>query len=247
MSRREVVLRVVVALAALCGTMVNAPTAIQAPLGLATLFNGGQLVARLLPDLDEIDEWLFTATAVAMMLILTGLIANFMPGGLSRITWGVIWAVVSLSALSAHLLRRTPHNARALTLRPAFAVSILGFAVLVAFAFILGTAGVRKQRDQLQLALSVTGVHNNAAKLMVESSVAGGQYEVTIWPDSRRRSTVTQYLRLAPRSHSLSFIQTLPPARRYWHVELRASGMRRSLRRELVLSATAQPIGLRGR
>ena len=244
MRRSEILARAVVITVALVAT-VTAPPSVSAPLALLSLANGGQLLAYLVPGDDPAERCLMAASGVVVLLILLGLVLNYVPGGLTPSSYGVGWAVVSWALLVAVSLRRglAGVGLRGASIPTVVSLGILGTATAVAFQ--IGSAGVHKQDQEPVLALSSPVYGGAEAHILVSSVNAGGVYELLVLPDGQRRGAYSQLVKLGLKgTHGAELSVHLPAARCYWKVVLSPLGRQTAAERELILWAGTSSAGL---
>jgi hypothetical protein len=243
--RSEILARAVVIAVALVATVATAPPFVSAPLALLSLVNGGQLLAYLVPGDDPVERYLMATGGVAVLLILLGLVLNYVPGGLTPSSYGVGWAVVSWALLVAVSPRRDLGGVglRRASIPMVVSLGILGTATAVALQ--IGSAGVHKQDQQPVLALSSPGYGGTEAQILVGSVNAGGVYELLVLPDGRLSGAYSRLVELGAKgTHSAEVSVDLPSARCYWKVVLRPRGWQGSAERELILWAGTSSAGL---
>jgi hypothetical protein len=243
--RPEILARAVVIAVALFATTSGAPTVVSAPLALLSLVNGGQLLGYLVPGEDPVERCLMAAGGVAVLLILLGLVLNDVPGGLTRSSYGVGWAVVSWALLAVVAPRQGLGGAglRRASIPIVLSLGLLGAATAVAFQ--IGSAGVHKRDQQPVLALSSPAYGGTEAEILVGSVNAGGAYEVLVLPDGRLAGAYSRLVELGAKgAHSTHVSVQLPVARSYWKVVLRPRGSQGTAERELILWAGTSSAGL---
>ena len=244
MRRSEILARGVMIAVALVAT-VTAPPLVSAPLALLSLVNGGQLLAYLVPGDDPAERCLMAAGGVVVLLILLGLVLNYVPGGLTPSSYGVGWAVVSWALLVAVSPRRglAGVGLRGVSIPIVVSLGILGAATAVAFQ--IGSAGVHKQDQEPVLALSSPVYGGTEAQILVESVNAGGVYELLVLPDGRLSGAYSRLVELGAKgTRSAEVSVDLPSARCYWKVVLRPPGRQGAAERELILWAGTSSAGL---
>jgi hypothetical protein len=244
MRRAEIGARAAVVLAALLATAAGAPTWVSAPLGLASLANGGQLIASLVPGDDAVERWLAAAGGIAVILILLGIALNYLPGAITPSSYAAGWSAVSagLLLLVARRKRTVASSTRPLSLPIAISMAMLAAATIAAYE--IGLAGVQDQNRHPLLALSSLSFGGNAAEILVSSSNAGGAYELVVAPDGRERSALAQALALRAHGVDSATVRVeLPAAQCYWELALRARGGR-TAERQLVLWRGTSSVGL---
>lgn len=244
MRRSEILARAVVTTVALVAT-VTAPPMVSAPLALLSLVNGGQLLACLVPGGDPVERSLTAAGGVAVLLILLGLVLNYVPDGLTPPSYGVGWAVVSWALLVAVSPRR---GLAGMDLRRASIPMMVSFGILgaaTAVAFQIGSAGIHKQDQRPVLALSSPAYGGTRAQILVGSVNAGGVYELLVLPDGEMRGAYSRLVAFGAKgTHSVEVSADLPSARCYWKVVLRSPGSQGAAERELILWAGTSSAGL---
>jgi hypothetical protein len=242
--RPEILARAVVTALALVATASTAPPSVSAPLALVSLVNGGQLLAYFVPGDDPVERNLMAAGGVAVLLILLGLVLNYVPGGLTRSSYGVGWAVVSWALLLAISPRRGHVGLRRASLPMVASLGMLG--VVTAVAFQIGWAGVHKQDQHPVLALSSPAYSGTEAQILIESVNAGGVYELLVLPDGRLSGADLRLVELGSKgTHSAEVSVDLPSARCYWKVVLRPPGRQGAVERELILWGGTSSAGLK--
>lgn len=247
MRRSEILARAVVIAVALAAT-VAAPPLVSAPLALLSLVNGGQLLAYLVPGDDPVERYLMATGGVVVLLILLGLLLNYVPGGLTPSSYGVGWALVSWALLVTVSPRRglADMGLRRASMPMVVSLGILGTATAVAFQ--IGSAGVHKQDHQPVLALSSPAYGGTEAQIVVGSVNAGGVYELLVLPDGRLSGAYSRLVELGAKgTHSAEVSVDLPSARCYWKVVLRPRGWQGAAERELILWAGTSSAGLQPR
>ena len=245
MRRSEILARALVIAVALVATASTAPPLVSAPLALLSLVNGGQLLAYLVPGDDPVERCLMAASGVAVLLILLGLVLNYVPGGLTPSSYGVGWAVVSWALLVAVSPRR---GLPGVGLRRASIPMLVSFGILgaaTAVAFQIGSAGVHKQDQEPVLALSSPVYGGAEAHILVNSVNAGGVYELLVLPDGQRRGAYSQLVKLGVKgNHGTELSVHLPAAQCYWKVVLSPPGWQKAAERDLILWAGTSSAGL---
>ena len=245
MRRSEILARALVIAVALVATASTAPPLVSAPLALLSLVNGGQLFAYLVPGDDPVERYLMAASGVAVLLILLGLVLNYVPGGLTPSSYGVGWAVVSWALLVAVSPGRglSGVGLRGASISMVVSFGILGAATAVAFQ--IGWAGVHKQDQEPLLALSSPVYGGTEAHILVSSVNAGGVYELLVLPDGQRRGAYWRLVKLGVKgTHGAELSVRLPVARCYWKVVLSPRGWQKAAERELILWAGTSSAGL---
>jgi hypothetical protein len=233
---------------ALVATVAMAPPLVSAPLALLSLVNAGQLLAYLVPGDDPVERSLMAAGGVAVLLILLGLVLNYLPGGLTPSSYGVGWAVVSWALLVTVSPRPglAGVGLRHASIPMAVSLAVLGAATAVAFQ--IASAGVHKQDQRPVLALSSPAYGGTEAEILVGSVNAGGVYELLVLPDGRLSGAYSRLVELGAKgSHSAKVSVDLPSARCYWKVALRPRGWQGAVERELILWAGTNSAGLQPR
>jgi hypothetical protein len=242
--RSETLARAVVIAVALAAT-VTAPPLLSAPLALLSLVNGGQLLAYLVPGDDPVERCLMAAGGVAVLLILLGLVLNYVPGGLTPSSYGVGWAVVSWALLVAVSPRRGLGGVGLRRVSIPMVVSLGLLAAATVVAFLIGSAGIRKQDQEPVLALSSPVYGGTEAHILVSSVNAGGVYELLVLPDGQRRGEYSQLVKLGVKgTHSAELSVHLPAARCYWKVALSPLGWQATAERELILWTGTSSTGI---
>lgn len=236
MNRSSVYVRIAISVAPAVGASAHAPVALQAVLGIAALINTADLLGLIWPDRDAPSRWLIGVAGVAVGLIVSGLVVDHLPGGLTRGNWAAAWAVLSLVLLGVVWRRGWPtlgSGPSALPLRPVLGALVVG--VIVASAFAVATAGVADQNRQPSLALSVLHFAAQKAVLLVQADSQPGVYTVNVSADGSRRSPAT-VVRVPTGSNAMvKMTVSLPSAQRYWKVMLNSVGPRRPQDRFVVL------------
>jgi hypothetical protein len=234
--RVAVFVRAVVITAAPLATVSGAPPVVTAPLALLALLNAGQLLAYLVPGEDPVERYLMAAGGVTVLLILLGLVLNYLPGGLTRSSYAVGWAVLGSCLLAVDATRQRPGGAALWRVPASFLASFALLGAATAVAFLIGAAGVHKQNQQPVLALSAPAYGSTDAEILVDSVNAGGAYELLVLPDGRPGGSYSLPVELrAKGAHRAELSVQLPAARCYWRVLLRAAGSRTPAERELIL------------
>jgi hypothetical protein len=246
MKRSEVVTRSLVTAVALIATASGAPPWVSAPLALLSLANGGQLLAYLAPREDPVERCLLAAGGLTVLLILLGVVLNYVPGGLTPSSYAVGWALISWALLGSVSRREGVGGVGWLRGASISIVASLGvLAAASAVAFRIAAAGLSKQAQQPVLALSSPAYGATEAQILISSLNAGGVYELLVLPDGARRGASARLVTLGARgSHGLELGVHLPPARCYWRVTLRPRGSRGVAERELILWAGTSSAGL---
>lgn len=228
--------RVGLTLSAVAAVLVSAPAALQASLGLATIINVGDLLARLVPDRDPAARWLIGATGVVVACIVTGLIVNYVPGGLTRAHWSIAWAVLSVAVLGVVGDRARLDLSSVVTrlpVRAALASAVLGGIVVGAFA--IADAGVADQNRQPLLALSVLHFAPPKVDLMMQAANEAGTYTVTVLADGSKVRLARAVRIPGGENSSVRMTLTLPRARSYWKVVLSSTARDRRQERYVIL------------
>ncbi len=245
MRQSEILARAVVIAVALIATATAAPPAISAPLALLSLINGGQLLAYLVPGDDPAERYLTAAGGVTVLLILLGILLNYVPGGLTRPSYGIGWGLVSSGLLVFVVTRRSLPGVglRRASIPTVMSFGLLGAATVV--AFLIGWAGVQKQDQEPVLALSSPMYGGSEAHILVSSVNAGGTYELHVLPNGRRRGSSSRLVKLGLKgTHHVELSVHLPAAQCYWRVVLGPPGRPTAPERELILWAGTSSAGL---
>jgi hypothetical protein len=122
-------------------------------------------------------------------------------------------------------------------------LALLGAATVL--AFLIGSAGVRKQDREPVLALSSPVYGGTEAQILISSVNAGGVYELFVLPDGRRHRAYSQFVKLGVKgTHSVELNVHLPAAHCYWKVTLSPLGRPTIAERELILWAGTSSAGL---
>jgi hypothetical protein len=185
------------------------------------------------------------AGGVAVLLILLGVLLNYVPGGLTKFSFGFGWAFVS-SALLVFVATR--HGLAGVGLHRASIPVVMSFGLLGAatvVAFLIGWAGVQKQDQEPVLALSSPVYSETEAHILVSSVNAGGTYELHVLPNGRWRGSSARLVKLALKgTHQVELSVHLPPTRCYWRLVLGPPGQPTAAERELILWAGTSSAGL---
>lgn len=241
MSRAELGIRWSVIVAAVAAASVAAPTAVQAPLGIISLISTAQLLARLTHRRDPVECWLVGSVGTVVLLILSGLLVNYAPHGLTTTNWNLAWALISGVVLIG-VAHTGPQLAFGFSRAAAAAFAILGAATVGAYA--LADAGVSRQNAQPVLAFSALSYGtNHEATLLIQSTNAGGSFQLSVLPDDANRGATSEDVRLPTRGVSRArVVVQLPRARSRWVLVLRSTSGSRATTRKLIL-AKATNIG----
>lgn len=185
MSRLEVTLRLAL-IAGLLAVIAASPTVwLTAPVALVAIAATAELAVR--PYAAGPDGRLLLACgALVTVLILAGLVLNLLPWGLTRLTWGAAWLVISVAVL---VWRR--HSATGLAglgrLRPAawsrgpglaMGLWITAAAVILAGAVVLAQSGVRNWDRKPVLAFSVVSRDTQAVVVQVQATSVTDRYQI---------------------------------------------------------------------
>jgi hypothetical protein len=123
------------------------------------------------------DRLLLAAGGLIVTLVLLGLALNLLPWGLTRGTWNITWALLSIlvlfwrrGALTGIRFPRIPINVLSL--------SIAAAAVIIAGAAALAASGVHKWEGQPALAFSLAGVSSTGVATEIDATSVSGSYNI---------------------------------------------------------------------
>lgn len=235
MTRREVLVRLMVIVAAPAAAAFGAPWQVLAPLALASLGNTGQIMTSAIAGADPVARWLLASMGVVVSLILMGLALQQVPGGLTRMNWAAGWAILSV-ALLAFVKPRAATRVRARGSAASVLVAMIALLAMVG-AFVVAGAGVRKQREKPLLELSAPRAHTpTRAQLVVRSVNFDGRYVLRIHPDGKAGTSVIHVGDLKKRgTEKVKLDVVLPKAKHYWSVALQPISGTTGAERKLIL------------
>jgi hypothetical protein len=183
--RLEVTLRLVL-IAGLLAVIAASPAVwVTAPVALVAIAATAELAVRPY-GADPASRLLLACGALVTVLILAGLALNVAPWGLTRLTWGAAWLVISVAVLVwrrhsgtdlAWLSRLRP------TGRPggpglAMGLWITAAAVILVAAVVLAQAGVRNWDRRPVLAFSVVSRDTRAVVVQVQATSVTDRYQI---------------------------------------------------------------------
>lgn len=240
MSLRQFVLRAGVIEAGLAAGLLAAAKPIVAVLGLLSLINTADLLGRLSPAEDGMERVLYSALGLIVALVALGLVLNELPGHLTRTSWTIGWASVSMLALYGVFFHRRPRPVSdAVPFPLAGVVAVAMVALGTVLAVVVADAGLRKLNKHPILALSVDHWTSRTARIDINASNIAGSFRLQAQADSRVASggSGLQVTLSAGEHEDRSLTVSLPPARSYWLISLTPTRTsKRGLTRTLILT-----------
>jgi hypothetical protein len=179
----EVTLRLAL-IAGLLAAITASPTVwVTAPVALAAIAVTAELAVRPYAG-DPADRLLLACGAVVTVLILVGLVLNLLPWGLTRLTWGAAWLVISVAVLVWRRDAATDVGGLGRPGGPRSGASLgMGLwmaaaAVIVVAAVVLALAGVRNWDRKPVLAFSVVSRSTQAVEVQIQATSVTDQYQI---------------------------------------------------------------------
>lgn len=179
----EVTLRLALLAGLLVAAAYHASGLITAPLGLLAITATAELGIRPWAQ-GAIDRLLLGCGAMVTALILTGLVLNLTPWGLTRMTWAIGWAILSVGVLTwrrdlgfegwPHAVRIWPHAVRIRS----FGLWFFAAGLIVVVAGILATAGIRHWSRQPDLAFSLVSANSGAVVVEIDATSTVETYRI---------------------------------------------------------------------
>jgi hypothetical protein len=124
-----------------------------------------------------LDRLLLAAGSLVVTLLLLGLLLNLLPWGLTRGTWNLTWAVLSIlvlvrrrGVLTGIRFPRIPINVLSL--------SIVAAAAIIAGAAALVASGVHKWEGQPALSFSLAAVSSKTIATEIDATSMSGSYSI---------------------------------------------------------------------
>jgi hypothetical protein len=240
-----VTLRLVL-IAALPAVLAVSPAVwVTAPVALVAIAATAELAVRPYAS-DPASRLLLACGALMTVLILAGLVLNLLPWGLTRLTWGAAWLVISVTVL---VWRR--HSATDLSglgrLRPAawsgrpgpglaMGVWITAAAVIGVGAVVLAQSGVRNWDRKPVLAFSVVSRDPQAVVVQIQATSVTDRYQILATGPGHY---ATPYFRVAAGGTGTQIRKRVPLSRAgTWTIDLQSGGQ---TVRELQLIVGKQP------
>jgi len=186
-SRLEFSNRVIINLSMAAAVALGLNAAILAPLAFLGLVLTAELGVRPYAS-DAADTLLLICGSIVTIAILTGLVLNLTPWGLTRYTWAVTWIIVSSAVLiwrreiAVPTRIRMPRISR---ISPVAAWFVAAAAVLLV-SFLIVAAGVRIWDQKPVLAFSLVTTNSHSIVVQVSATSMTGNYQILAASSSRR-------------------------------------------------------------
>ena len=224
----EVTLRLAL-IAGLLAAITASPTVwVTAPVALAAIAATAELAVRPYAA-DPADRLLLACGAVVTVLILTGLVLNLLPWGLTRLTWGAAWLVISVAVLVWHRGMATALGGVAgLIWRPGLGTGLwmAAAAVIVVAAVVLALAGVRNWDRKPVLAFSVVSRSAQAVEVQIQATSVTDRYQiVATGPGQPPGHYASPYFTVAAGGTGTQVRKQVPLSRTgNWIIDLQSAG-----------------------
>lgn len=172
----EVTLRLALLAGLLVAAAYNASGLITSPLGLLAIAATAELGVRPWAQ-GALDRLLLGCGAVVTALILTGLVLNLTPWGLTRMTWAIAWAILSVGVLAWRRGLGFEGWPRAARIR-SFGLWLFAAGLIVVVAGILAIAGIRHGSRQPDLAFSLVSADSGAVVVEIDATSTAETYRI---------------------------------------------------------------------
>jgi hypothetical protein len=158
-------------------------------IGLASIAATVELAVR--PYGSKVfDRLLLAAGGLVAALVILGLLLNLIPWGLTRGTWNLAWAMLSILVLfwrrdvrTAVRFRRIPVNALSL--------SIVAAAVIIAGSAALVASGVHKWEGQSKLSFSLAAVSSTSVATEIDATSVDSSYSIVAFLQNHKQTLYT--------------------------------------------------------
>jgi len=183
------------------------------------------------------DRLLLAAGSLIVTLILLGLLLNFLPWGLTRGTWNLTGALLSIVVLFWR--RRELTGIRFPRVRVnVLSLSVMAAAVIIAGAAALAASGVHKWDGQSTLAFSLAGVTSTSVATQIDATSVSGSYSIVamIQFDKKTYYTSKPFNVTAGPSGATLLEQVPISGKGRWVIDLEPAGGGKALR-ELIVDA----------
>ncbi|MTD13753.1 hypothetical protein GIS00_07325 [Nakamurella sp. YIM 132087] len=192
-SRNALVLRAVLVVLAAALSAVGATAWVTAPLGLAALAVTAEWAARLRRR-GPLDTVLVATAGAVSALALIGLVLNYLPGGLTRLSWSIAIGIVCLVVLALVARRPLPPASplrRVVVSVPRATWLWAGLtAVLVLGAVLLSVRSVQTVNVP-PTEFSATSVADGRATLLINAGTPQDGLSVVVTTDGRAVTAAT--------------------------------------------------------
>jgi hypothetical protein len=149
---------------------------IAAPLGLIVIATTGELAVRPYAA-NAVDRLLLVCGTVVTALVLLGLGLNLTPWGLTRTTWAVTWAILSVGVLAWRGRLRTDIGLRAGEIG-SLALWLLSASLIFVIAGMLALTGVRQWNGRSTLAFSFESASAGSVVVEIDATSITGRYRI---------------------------------------------------------------------
>lgn len=181
------------------------------------------------------DRLLLMAGSLVVTLVLLGLLLNLTPWGLTRGTWNLIWAVLSILVLfwrrgirTQLVIPRMPINALSL--------SIVAAAVIIAGAAALVASGVHKWGGQSTLSFALEAVSSRNVTTEINATSVSGSYSMVAFLQNDKKTHYTSKPFEVSAGPSGTTVREQVPIRANgrWVIDLEPAGGGQALRELIV-------------
>jgi hypothetical protein len=172
-----------------------------------------------------LDRLLLAAGGLVVTLILLGLLVNLTPLGLTRGTWNIAWAALSIFVLFWRRDSRTEVSFRRIPIN-ALSLSIVAAAAIIAGAAALAASGVHKWEGQSTLSFSLAAVSSTVVTTEINATSVSGGYSIVAFLQSHKQTHYTSkpFELTADRSGATVREQVPIGARGRWVIDLEPAG-----------------------
>ena len=188
MPRRELIVRAALNVAIVVAIAAGLSAWFATPLFLVGVAATAELAVRNY-SANGVEKILLICGAAVTAFILVGLFLNFTPLGLTRVSWGASWLVVSTGVLvwrrnSATLIRREDIK---LYILHHWVIGLYGIAALAIFvgAVYLAMAGVWSSNQRPMLAFSLVSKNANQVVVKINAISTTGTYRIVAQSNNR--------------------------------------------------------------
>jgi hypothetical protein len=149
---------------------------IAAPLGLIAVAATAELAIRPYAT-NGADRLLLACGGAVTVLILVGLGLNLMPWGLTRLTWDVAWAILSIGVLVWRRGLRSPVGPLSAGFR-SIGFWLLPVSLIFVFAGVIALAGVQQWNRKPVLAFSLESITANTVVVKIDATSITDRYRI---------------------------------------------------------------------